>query len=169
MDKGRARLTGCRKMEEREATKWVNETRINNQSREEALSQLLLAFVQRGPLQLVDPVCYILIIWFMEDWAARSGHSCSPAGESRLPAQQQDCQLPSGASVMSHKPTLTLSLSWSLALHERKPYSRAVADYDLNRLQKMAAIDLVKNVSVYLLFTSQEACSFHMVHLKQIF
>lgn len=59
---GRARLTGCRKMEEREATKWVNETRINNQSREEALSQLLLAFVQRGPLQLVDPVCYILII-----------------------------------------------------------------------------------------------------------
>lgn len=49
-------------MEEREATKWVNETRTNKQSREEALSQLLLTFVQRGPLQLVDPVCYILII-----------------------------------------------------------------------------------------------------------
>lgn len=57
-----ARLTGCRKMEEREATKLVNETRTNKQSREEALSQLLLTFVQRGPLQLVDPVCYILII-----------------------------------------------------------------------------------------------------------
>lgn len=36
-------------MEEREATKWVNETRTNNQSRAEALSQLLLTSFREVP------------------------------------------------------------------------------------------------------------------------